>query len=229
MTTTSGTLAIGPIPNGVRERRSSRRSRRAGSWTDAGLRVGEPEPNTSGRRHRRRRAPVHDFFVEHGRKVTPYAIPISIVRMMSSEISISLRLRGISHALSRGCTSSTDILRMRRRSSDREKPISCCRAAPCVRHARDDVRSRMRVVSTVLTRCRSRLRSRARRVRARRAPGWSSWSTSGAPRCDHYASTGQARPAAYHRVQMAPDGEEIVRALTLAVERSGRHSSRSAT
>src|SRR5262249_43740309 len=35
---------------------------------------------------------------------------------------------------------------------------------------------------------------------------------------DGYGSTCDA----YHRVQMAPDGEEIVRAITLAVERSGR-------
>jgi 3-oxoacyl-[acyl-carrier-protein] synthase II len=35
---------------------------------------------------------------------------------------------------------------------------------------------------------------------------------------DGYASTCDA----YHRVQMAPDGEEIVRAMTLAIERSGR-------
>ena len=35
---------------------------------------------------------------------------------------------------------------------------------------------------------------------------------------DGYASTCDA----YHRVQMAPDGEEIVRAIALAIERSGR-------
>ena len=35
---------------------------------------------------------------------------------------------------------------------------------------------------------------------------------------DGYASTCDA----YHRVQMAPDGEEIVRAMSLAIERSGR-------
>src|SRR5438034_682384 len=51
-----------------------------------------------------------DFFVERGKKVTPYAIPISIVGMVSSEISISLRLHGISHVLSCGCTSSTDAI-----------------------------------------------------------------------------------------------------------------------
>ena len=35
---------------------------------------------------------------------------------------------------------------------------------------------------------------------------------------DGYGSTCDA----YHRVQMAPDGEEIVRAITLAIDRSGR-------
>src|SRR5205823_9127914 len=35
---------------------------------------------------------------------------------------------------------------------------------------------------------------------------------------DGYASTCDA----YHRVQMAPDGEEIVRAMSLAIARSGR-------
>src|SRR4026207_54462 len=52
----------------------------------------------------------YDFFVERGKKVTPYAIPVSIVGMVSSEISISLRLRGVSHVLSCGCTSSTDAM-----------------------------------------------------------------------------------------------------------------------
>ena len=84
------------------------------AWSDAGLRIGEPDAGVVigsggggidvGERQ------YYDFFVEQGRKVTPYAIPISIVGMMSSEISISLRLRGISHVLSCGCTSSTDAI-----------------------------------------------------------------------------------------------------------------------
>ena len=84
------------------------------AWNDAGLRVGEPGAGVVigsggggidvGERQ------YYDFFVEQGRKVTPYAIPISIVGMMSSEISISLRLRGVSHVLSCGCTSSTDAI-----------------------------------------------------------------------------------------------------------------------
>src|SRR5213079_3301257 len=74
------------------------------AWRDAGLKVGEENAGVIvgsggggidvGERQ------YYDFFVERGRKVTPYAIPISIVGMVSSEISISLRLRGLSHVLS---------------------------------------------------------------------------------------------------------------------------------
>jgi 3-oxoacyl-[acyl-carrier-protein] synthase II len=84
------------------------------AWTDAGLGIAEPNAGVIvgsggggidvGERQ------YHDFFVERGKKVTPYAIPVSIVGMVSSEISISLRLRGISHVLSCGCTSSTDAI-----------------------------------------------------------------------------------------------------------------------
>ena len=84
------------------------------AWADAGLRIGEPNAGVIigsggggidvGERQ------YYDFFVERGKKVTPYAIPISIVGMVSSEISISLRLHGISHVLSCGCTSSTDAI-----------------------------------------------------------------------------------------------------------------------
>src|SRR3954469_13864201 len=84
------------------------------AWADAGLRVAEPNAGVIvgsggggldvGERQ------YYDFFVERGKKVTPYAIPVSIVGMVSSEISISLRLRGISHVLSCGCTSSSDAI-----------------------------------------------------------------------------------------------------------------------
>jgi 3-oxoacyl-[acyl-carrier-protein] synthase II len=51
-----------------------------------------------------------DFFTSGGRHVTPYAIAVGICGMVSSEISISLGLHGISHVLSCGCTSSTDAI-----------------------------------------------------------------------------------------------------------------------
>src|SRR5437870_3873152 len=84
------------------------------AWIDASLRIAEPNAGVVvgsggggidvGERQ------YYDFFVDGGRKVTPYAIPVSIVGMVSSEISISLRLHGISHVLSCGCTSSTDAI-----------------------------------------------------------------------------------------------------------------------
>jgi 3-oxoacyl-[acyl-carrier-protein] synthase II len=52
---------------------------------------------------------------------------------------------------------------------------------------------------------------REERARARGAPIYAS--------IDGYGSTCDA----FHRVQMAPDGEEIVRAIALALERAGRH------
>ena len=58
------------------------------AWIHAGLRIGEPQAGVIvgsggggidvGERQ------YSDFFVERGRKVTPYAIPVSIVGMLSS-------------------------------------------------------------------------------------------------------------------------------------------------
>jgi hypothetical protein len=66
------------------------------AWNDAGLPIGEPRAGviigSGGGGIDVGEQQYYDFFVEQGRKVTPYAIPISIVGMMSSEISISLRL-----------------------------------------------------------------------------------------------------------------------------------------
>ena len=51
-----------------------------------------------------------EYFSGAFHRVSPYAIPVSIVGIVSSEISIALGLRGISHVLSTGCTSSTDAI-----------------------------------------------------------------------------------------------------------------------
>jgi 3-oxoacyl-[acyl-carrier-protein] synthase II len=207
------------------------------AWNDAGLRIGEPNAGVMigsggggidvGERQ------YYDFFVEKGRKVTPYAIPISIVGMMSSEISISLRLRGISHVLSCGCTSSTDAIGYAAallRSGDVEIVLSGGGDA-CVTPGMMYGFSRMKVVSMAYNdrpAAASRPFDRGRdgfvlgegawmivmeredRARARGARIYAS--------IDGYASTCDA----YHRVQMAPDGVEIVRAMELAIERSGR-------
>jgi 3-oxoacyl-[acyl-carrier-protein] synthase II len=206
------------------------------AWNDAGLRAGETGAGVIigsggggidvGERQ------YYDFFVEHGRKVTPYAIPISIVGMMSSEISISLRLHGVSHVLSCGCTSSTDAIGYGAallRSGEAEVVLSGG-ADACVTPGMIFGFSRMRVMSTDYNDCpaqASRPFDRGRdgfvlgegawmvvlegeeRARARGAKIYAS--------IDGYGSTCDA----YHRVQMAPDGREIVRAMTLALERSG--------
>ncbi|MGE4056866.1 MAG: beta-ketoacyl synthase N-terminal-like domain-containing protein, partial [Vicinamibacterales bacterium] len=84
------------------------------AWREAGLRIGEPGAavviGSGGGGIDVGERQYYDYFVERGRKVSPYAIPVSIVGMMSSEISISLRLRGLSHVLSCGCTSSSDAI-----------------------------------------------------------------------------------------------------------------------
>ena len=207
------------------------------AWNDAGLRVGESNAGVIigsggggidvGERQ------YYDFFVEKGKKVTPYAIPISIVGMVSSEISISLRLRGISHVLSCGCTSSTDAIGYAAallRSGDADVLVTGG-ADACVTPGMMYGFARMKVISTAYNdrpAAASRPFDRGRdgfvlgegawmlvveredRARARGAKIYAS--------IDGYASTCDA----YHRVQMAPDGGEIVRAMALAIERSGR-------
>ena len=206
------------------------------AWNDAGLKAGEPGAGVIigsggggidvGERQ------YYDFFVERGRKVTPYAIPISIVGMMSSEVSISLRLRGVSHVLSCGCTSSTDAIGYAAaliRSGEAEVVLSGG-ADACVTPGMMFGFARMRVMSTDYNDRPAQasrpfdkgrdgfvlgegawmvVLEREDRARARGAKIYAS--------IDGYASTCDA----YHRVQMAPDGKEIVRAMTLAIERSG--------
>jgi 3-oxoacyl-[acyl-carrier-protein] synthase II len=206
------------------------------AWNDAGLRIGAANAGVVigsggggidvGERQ------YYDFFVEKGKKVTPYAIPISIVGMMSSEISISLRLRGVSHVLSCGCTSSTDAIGYAAallRAGEADVLVSGG-ADACVTPGMMYGFARMKVISTAYNdrpAAASRPFDRGRdgfvlgegawmlvleredHARARGAKVYAS--------IDGYASTCDA----YHRVQMAPDGEEIVRAMTLAIERSG--------
>ena len=84
------------------------------AWNDAGLSFAEPNAGVIigsggggidvGERQ------YQDFFQNNGQQVSPYAIAVGICGMVSSEMSISLGLRGVSHVLSTGCTSSTDAI-----------------------------------------------------------------------------------------------------------------------
>src|SRR4030095_965141 len=174
-----------------------------------------------------------DFFVERGRKVTPYAIPVSIVGMVSSEISISLRLRGISHVLSCGCPRSPDAISYAAsliRAGEADVLLSGGTDA-CVTPGMIFGFSRMKVVSMAHNDTPSAascpfdrrrdgfvlgegawmvVLEREDRARARGATIYAS--------IDGYGSTCDA----YHRVQMAPGGGELVRAIALASARAGR-------
>ncbi len=173
------------------------------------------------------------FFNDGQKRVTPYAIPVSIVGMISSEISIALELHRISHVISTGCTSSTDAIGYSASliSSGEADVILSGGADACVTPGMIFGFSRMRAVST---RYNDRpgeasrpfdserdgfvlgegawmlVLEREDRARARGARIYAT--------VDGYGSTCDA----YHRVQMDPDGVQIVRAMRLAVDRSGR-------
>jgi 3-oxoacyl-[acyl-carrier-protein] synthase II len=207
------------------------------AWGDAGLRAGDRRGGVLigsggggidvGERQ------YEDFFTTGGRHVTPYAIAVGICGMVSSEISISLGLRGISHVLSCGCTSSTDAIGYAAsliRSGEYDMLLSGGTDG-CVLPGMIFGFSRMRAVSTHYNdrpAAASRPFDRGRdgfvlgegawmlvleredRARARGATCYA--------RIEGYASTCDA----YHRVQMDPDGAEIVHCIELALARAHR-------
>lgn len=207
------------------------------AWADAGLRLNEPGAGVlvgsgAGGVDVAERQ-YAEFFGDGWKRVTPYAIPIAVVGMVSSEISIALDLHGISHVVSTGCTSSTDAIAYAAsliRSGEAEVLLSGG-ADACVTPGMIFGFSKMRAVATryndapgTASRPFDRGRDgfvlgegawmivleREDRARARGARVYAT--------IDGYGSTCDA----YHRVQMHPDGEHIIRALALALARSGR-------
>ncbi len=207
------------------------------AWSDAGLRLNEPGAGVlvgsgAGGIDVAERQ-YYEFFNDGWKRVTPYAIPVSIVGMISSEISIALELHGISHVISTGCTSSTDAISYAAsliRAGEAEVVLSGG-ADACVTPGMIFGFSKMRAVATRYNdrpAAASRPFDRGRdgfvlgegawmivleredRARARGAQVYAT--------VDGYGSTCDA----YHRVQMDPDGEQIVQAMRLAIERSGR-------
>lgn len=173
-----------------------------------------------------------DFFSGDRHRVSPYAIPVSIVGMVSSEVSIALGLRGMSHVVSTGCTSSTDALGYAAaliRSGDADVLVTGG-ADACVTPGMVFGFTRMRAVSTAFN---DAPESASRPFDARRdgfVLGEGAWmftlerlDRALARRARVYATVEGygATCDAYHRVQMDPGGGEIVRAMTLALGRAG--------
>ena len=207
------------------------------AWRDAGLRAGEPGAGvvigTGGGGIDIGERQYEDFFTAGGRRVTPYAIAVGICGMVSSEVSISLGLRGPSHVLSCGCTSSTDAIGYAAaliRSGEHDVLLSGGTDG-CVLPGMIFGFSRMRAVST---RFNDRPTAASRpfdRDRDGFVLGEGAWmfvlereehaTARGATcyaRVEGYGSTCDA----YHRVQMDPDGDEIVRCLETALRKAGR-------
>ena len=206
------------------------------AWDEAGLSVGEENAGviigTGGGGIDVGEEQYRDFFTSGGKHVTPYAIAIGICGMVSSEISIALGLHGISHVLSTGCTSSTDAIgyaAMLIRSGEFDVLLTGGTDG-CVLPGMIFGFSRMRAVSTHYNdqpHTASRPFDRGRdgfvlgegawmltleredRARARGARVYAT--------VDGYSSTCDA----YHRVQMDPEGGQIVRCMTEAIKRSG--------
>lgn len=207
------------------------------AWADAGLHTAEPGAGVlvgsgAGGIDVAERQ-YFEFFHDGWKRVTPYAIPVSIVGMISSEISIALELHGISHVVSTGCTSSTDAIGYAAaliRAGEADVVLSGG-ADACVTPGMIFGFSRMRAVSTHYNDTPAEASRPFDGGRDGFVLGEGAWMVV-LEREDHALARG-ARPYAsidgygstcdaYHRVQMAPDGEEIVRAMSLALERSGR-------
>jgi 3-oxoacyl-[acyl-carrier-protein] synthase II len=175
-----------------------------------------------------------DYFSGARHRVSPYAIPVSIVGIVSSEISIALGLHGPSHVLSTGCTSSTDALGYAAalvRVGDLDAVVTGG-ADACSTPGMIFGFSRMRAVSTAYNDRPAEASRPFDRGRDGFVLGEGSWMFV-VEREDRALARG-ARPYAaiegygstcdaYHRVQMDPAGAEIVRAMSLAISRSGRH------
>jgi 3-oxoacyl-[acyl-carrier-protein] synthase II len=207
------------------------------AWRDAGLRAGLPDAGvligSGGGGIDIGEKQYEDFFTSGGRHVTPYAIAVGICGMVSSEISIALGLRGISHVLSCGCTSSTDALGYAAaliRAGEYDVLLSGGTDG-CVLPGMIFGFSRMRAVST---RYNDRPEAASRpfdRGRDGFVLGEGAWmfvlereeralarGVRPYARIEGYGSTCDA----YHRVQMDPDGGEIVRCMEMALDRAHR-------
>lgn len=232
----------GPLPPRADPRRYSRASLIAviaarEAWADAGLRIGEPGAGVlvgSGAGGIDvAEAQYREYFLAEGRRVTPYAIPVSIVGMVSSEISIALGLHGISHVVSTGCTSSTDAIGYAAaliRAGDAEVVLSGGVDA-CVTPGMLFGFTRMRAVSTHFNDRPAEASRPFDRHRDGFVLGEGAWMVV-LERADRAAARG-ARPYAvvegygstcdaFHRVQMDPAGDQIVAAMEQALARAGR-------
>ncbi|HET9533586.1 MAG TPA: beta-ketoacyl-[acyl-carrier-protein] synthase family protein [Blastocatellia bacterium] len=166
------------------------------------------------------------------RRVSPYSIVASFVGMISSEINMAFRLRGMSHVVSTGCTSSTDAMgyawnAIRLGQID---TIVTGGVEACITFGLMTAFCRMGTVTTKWNDEPARASRPFNQDRDGFVLGEGAWilifeeMEHAIRRGAHvyaevcgYASTCDA----YHRVQIAPTGHDAARAMRLAIEGAG--------
>ncbi len=172
------------------------------------------------------------FYGRNKRNVTPYSVSSSFVGMLSSEISIAFGLRGISHVLSTGCTSSTDAIGYAYQliRSGAQDVLLTGGAEACITRGILAGFSRMRVVSTKYNDRPEHASRPFDRDRDGFVLGEGAWMfvvesyerarARGAKIYAQIAGYGSTCDA-YHRVAAQSDGIESARAMALAMEDAG--------
>jgi len=173
-----------------------------------------------------------EYFGNGNAHVTPYCVSSSFVGMLSSEISIALGLRGMSHVLSTGCTSSTDAMgyAFQMIRSGFQKILLTGGADACITRGLMAGFSRMKVTSTHYNENPSRASRPFDRERDGFVLGEGAWifvfedydhaRERGAEILAEVCGYGSTCDA-YHRVMASADGVESARAMTLALEDAG--------
>lgn len=173
-----------------------------------------------------------EYYGKGNKRVTPYCISSSFVGMLSSEISIALGLRGASHVVSTGCTSSTDAMgyAFHMIRSGAQKALLTGGADACITRGLLAGFARMKVVSMGF----NSEPARASRPFDLRRDGFvlgeGAWvfvleeygharerGASVLAEITGYGSTCDA----FHRVMSSEGGVESARAMTLALEDAG--------
>src|SRR5581483_8358080 len=169
------------------------------------------------------------YFRGETRRITPHAISASVVGMLASEISMALQLRGRSHVVSTGCTSSTDALgyALDLVRSGRSDLVLSGGADACITRALLSGYCLMRAVSTRFNDAPERASRPFDRLRDGFVFGEGAWMlvveeagrarARGARAYAEIAGYGSTCEA-YHRVAIRSDGEQPARAVRLALE-----------
>ena len=172
------------------------------------------------------------FTGEQDGRCYPFAVSSAFVGMLSSEVSIAFGLRGLSHVVSTGCTSSTDAMgyALRTIQGGQADVVVTGGADCCITPAIVDCYGRMKCVSTRYNDAPERASRPFNRDRDGFVIGEGSWTVileerehairRGAPVYAEVRGYG-ATCDAFHRVQIMPTGEESARAMQLALEDAG--------